>query len=91
MADTFLRGHLRIQADPGTIVGPNAFGELLIAKPCTHGLEGATEFWTGTREEILQLHEHRLRSMFEWRHGSAGSVNSWWHRLNGMDAFGRPR
>ena len=45
---------MRSTAEVGTVVGPNAFQELLVAKPCTHQVDDANErrdFWTSTTED----------------------------------------
>ena len=55
MADSFHRGHLNIFADLGTILGPNSFGEYLVARECTHEKSLAC-LWTATKEDFQAMY-----------------------------------
>jgi hypothetical protein len=64
---------MKSAAEPGTIVGPNAFDEMLVARSCTHEqylfveLERRRDFWTATAEEVnaVKHPEHSPRSLVE--------------------------
>lgn len=66
--DSFMRGHLTIAAQAGTILGPNAFGELLVAKPCSHeDKPGRVELWTATPDDLDSSRRRDPQSVTEFR------------------------
>lgn len=66
----FMRGHLQISGIPGTIVGPNAFEELLVLRQCDcPDRFGSMEAWTITAEDAKALRdrENGPQSVTEFR------------------------
>jgi len=67
----FFRGCMRSSAELGTIVGPNGYGELLVARPCLHDdkpdRDERRDFWTSSRAivDIALEPDHSPRSMTE--------------------------
>lgn len=69
MSDTFLRGHLNgSSASPGTLMGPNAFGELVVVRECTcPDRFDSVELWTTTKDDQLLALSRDPGSMTEWK------------------------
>lgn len=62
--ERFYRGELPGSYEPGTILGPNSFGELLVS---IKDLEtGEDSFWTATKDDILAAREREPRSVTEF-------------------------
>lgn len=55
MIDSFHRGHLSVAVVLGTILGPNSFGEYLVARECTHEKPHAC-LWTATTEDFQAMY-----------------------------------
>lgn len=68
---SFYRGCMKSNAELGTIVGPNGYGELLVARRCLHenkpDQDGRRDFWTATRQvtDVVCELDHSPRSMTE--------------------------
>lgn len=68
MGDSFLRGHLVTNAQPGTLFGPNEFGELLVARQCYHSdRPGQMEMWTAKMADYQTALAVDPRSVTEYR------------------------
>lgn len=68
MGDSFLRGHAGLNAEPGTLFGPNAFGELLVTRECSHSdRSGLLELWTAKLEDYQVALARDPASVTEYR------------------------
>lgn len=68
MSDTYLRGHLSMDADGGILMGPNAFGEILVTRQCMcPDRFGSVELWTSTAADRAAAMARDARSLTEHR------------------------
>lgn len=71
MSDSYFRGHLQFVGELpvyGTLLGPNAFGEILVTRDCFHShKKGLVELWTITRDDWDLALQGTPRSIFEFK------------------------
>lgn len=64
--ETYHRGHLTLNVDLGTILGPDVYGQYVVVRECTHDTNKAC-LWSPTNEDFQAMLKQRAQSMTEFK------------------------